>query len=409
MKMPSRSLGIPALLALVTLIFVLTAPAPASADLSVTPLPPGHTWKYTFIDPTGDSTWNTTTGGWTTGPAPFGNDGPGTLFDPGTVWPADIGHVLVNIDATKDLAVDGVFSVDLPPGSYGLTVVGIGGGGAFDAWNAWSTTTPAECVNPACATGWQTQYAFTSPSLGVQVAENNGIYSTATLALGAVSSGTGIALPAAETVRFWIPDCGGCHLDNLGCVSVLITRVPGDDLWVRTAVDLTGIDLSSADWGLGVDNGFKLYANGVLVGSGNAEGYTFRWEYTGGFGTALVPATNVIAVALEDHGGATAFDMVFNAKLIDTDGDGVADCDDNFPSSNIDPNVGIGDCDSGVGNQTMDDGYTFNDLIGAISARNHGDYVKQVTKLADSWKKDGLISGRDKGKITSCAAQSDLP
>ena len=42
---------------------------------------------------------------------------------------------------------------------------------------------------------------------------------------------------------------------------------------------------------------------------GNAEEYTFRWEYSGDFGAALVPGVNVIAVALEDHGGATAFDM----------------------------------------------------------------------------------------------------
>jgi hypothetical protein len=83
----------------------------------------------------------------------------------------------------------------------------------------------------------------------------------------------------------------------------------GDDLWVRTSIDLTGITLSTVVWGLGVDNGFKLYAKGVLVGEGNAEGFTFCWEYSGGFGGALVPGINVIDVALEDHGGATAFDM----------------------------------------------------------------------------------------------------
>jgi hypothetical protein len=74
-------------------------------------------------------------------------------------------------------------------------------------------------------------------------------------------------------------------------------------------VDLTGYDLSSVLWDLGVDNGFKLYANGALVASDNAEGFTFRWEYSGGFAGTLVPGANVIAVALEDHGGFTAFDM----------------------------------------------------------------------------------------------------
>jgi hypothetical protein len=43
----------------------------ASADVV---LPPGSMWEYTFTDPTSDANWNTTTGGWTTGPAPFGNE-----------------------------------------------------------------------------------------------------------------------------------------------------------------------------------------------------------------------------------------------------------------------------------------------------------------------------------------------
>jgi hypothetical protein len=82
-----------------------------------------------------------------------------------------------------------------------------------------------------------------------------------------------------------------------------------DDLWVRTTVDLTGFDLSTVHWDLGVDNGFKLYANGILVASATAHGYTFRWEYSGGFGGALVSGVNYIALALDDYGTSTAFDM----------------------------------------------------------------------------------------------------
>ena len=84
---------------------------------------------------------------------------------------------------------------------------------------------------------------------------------------------------------------------------------------MRTAIDLTDIDISTVLWGLGVDNGFTLYTNGTLVDSDNQGGGTFRWEYNGGFGGALEPGTNVIAVALEDHGGATGFDMQVTAAL----------------------------------------------------------------------------------------------
>jgi hypothetical protein len=93
----------------------------------------------------------------------------------------------------------------------------------------------------------------------------------------------------------------------------------------------------------------------------------------------------------------------------DDDGDGVPNGSDDFINSNDDPTVLIGTCDSSVDNQFVSNGANFSDLIGAITARNHGDYVKQVTKMANGWKKDGLISGKDQGKITSCAAKSDLP
>jgi hypothetical protein len=88
------------------------------------------------------------------------------------------------------------------------------------------------------------------------------------------------------------------------------TAPDGDDLWVKRTFDTTGFDLSTFAWGLGVDNGFKLYINGSLIASGYAEGYTFRWEYGGTIASnLLVSGTNYVAVALEDRGGATAFDM----------------------------------------------------------------------------------------------------
>ena len=89
----------------------------------------------------------------------------------------------------------------------------------------------------------------------------------------------------------------------------------GDDLWVRKTVDFTGFDLSSISWNLGVDNGFKLYLNGALISSANEEGYTFKWEYSGAF-PAVLSGTNIVAVALEDHGGLTAFDMQVTGNAV---------------------------------------------------------------------------------------------
>lgn len=177
-----------------TRAFLLTAgvamiAGPASA---VPILPTGSTWEYTFTDPTGDVTWNTT-GVWAgsaMGPAPFGNCGDGNAA------------VVCGFDGLLDFAQ--------------------------------RTMWPAGGGEPA---------PFT------------------------------------------------------------------DDLWVRTTFDTTGYTLSSILWNLGVDNGYALYLNGVLISSANAEGFTHRWEYSGAFGGSLVAGVNTIALALEDHGGLTAFDM----------------------------------------------------------------------------------------------------
>ena len=171
------------------LLLVVFLASPMALQASVI-LSPNSTWEYTFTDPTGDATWNTTTGGWTTGPAPFGNN----------------------------------------TGGYGS-------------------------VDPT------------------------GLFDYATL---------------------WAAD-----------------GRDGYDLWVRTSIDLTSYDLTSIAWDLGVDNGFYLFANGGSVASANAEGYTWQWEYSGDFsGVSLNQGLNVIAVALEDHGGLTAFDMQITGNSI---------------------------------------------------------------------------------------------
>jgi hypothetical protein len=88
----------------------------------------------------------------------------------------------------------------------------------------------------------------------------------------------------------------------------------GDDLFVRKIVDFTGFILASLKFDLGIDNGFKLYVNGVLVASDNKELFTTRWEYTGALPGA-VSGLNVIALELEDHDASgpvtnlNAFDM----------------------------------------------------------------------------------------------------
>jgi uncharacterized repeat protein (TIGR01451 family) len=95
----------------------------------------------------------------------------------------------------------------------------------------------------------------------------------------------------------------------------------------------------------------------------------------------------------------------------DTDGDGISDDEDQCIEPNADMTIVIAGCDSGVSNILFDTGCTMNDLIAqcADDAKNHGKFVSCVTKLTNYWKKHKLISGKEKGSVQSCAAQSDIP
>jgi len=92
----------------------------------------------------------------------------------------------------------------------------------------------------------------------------------------------------------------------------------------------------------------------------------------------------------------------------DSDGDGISDGDDQCPSSDLSSVVVIDGCDSGVANHLLPNGCTILDEIDSCgaSANNHGGFVSCVSHLTDALKKDGVISGKEKGAIQSCAGQS---
>lgn len=94
----------------------------------------------------------------------------------------------------------------------------------------------------------------------------------------------------------------------------------------------------------------------------------------------------------------------------DDDNDGIANDLDACPRSRLSGNVLIGDCDTGVPNALSAEGCTLSDQFAACEegARNHGQYVSCVAHLTNALKKAGVITGKQKGEIQSCAAQSDI-
>ncbi|MEE8381927.1 MAG: DUF1566 domain-containing protein [Thermodesulfobacteriota bacterium] len=96
---------------------------------------------------------------------------------------------------------------------------------------------------------------------------------------------------------------------------------------------------------------------------------------------------------------------------IDVDADEACDDEDICLESNLKKTTIIDDCDSKVENLLFDDGCTMSDMITECveSAKNHGKFVSCVAHLTNEWKKEKLISRKEKGAIQSCAAQSDIP
>ena len=126
-----------------------------------------------------------------------------------------------------------------------------------------------------------------------------------------------------------------------------------------------------------------------------------------------------LCVAVDTAGNIEVQDAVSEAVTfinIDQDGDGILDDDDMCPNSDLSPIVVIGGCDTGVNNLFVNNlldvnGCTIADQIDecAEGASNHGDFVSCVANLTNNLKKAGIITGQEKGKIQSCAAQADIP
>ena len=70
----------------------------------------------------------------------------------------------------------------------------------------------------------------------------------------------------------------------------------------------------------------------------------------------------------------------------------------------------IDGCDTGVEDKIYKD-QAISEWVAecAEGARNHGRFVGCVAELTNKLKKDGVITGKEKGEIQSCAAQADIP
>lgn len=99
----------------------------------------------------------------------------------------------------------------------------------------------------------------------------------------------------------------------------------------------------------------------------------------------------------------------------DCDGDGVLNGVDQCPSTVVGGDLVIGACTlTGFGTTILPTGCSLAESIAdtvndCAAAKNHGQFVSCVTRNANTLKKAKIITGKQKGKITSCAAQAAIP
>jgi hypothetical protein len=191
---------------------------------------------------------------------------------------------------------------------------------------------------------------------------------------------------------------------------------PGTVTWVELEVTNLGL---SADFRVTAadDLGFVSSVSPSVVTLGMMESATVE---IGLFVPAeqepRIDTLTVVAQSLADASvsNSAIMGLAIDAET-DQDGDGFPDDEDACPTSDLATMVVIDDCDSGVENFLFGTeptiGCTFSDLIAevATTATNHGDFVSGVADLTNQWKANGLLSGKEKGAVQSCAAQADIP
>ncbi|MCB1128474.1 MAG: hypothetical protein KDM81_18405, partial [Verrucomicrobiae bacterium] len=74
-------------------------------------------------------------------------------------------------------------------------------------------------------------------------------------------------------------------------------------------------------------------------------------------------------------------------------------------------NLTIDGCDTGVENLLFTGGIQLSDLVNACAAQAtaHGGFVSCVASLTNGLKQAGILTGRQKSAIQSCAAGANLP
>jgi hypothetical protein len=143
---------------------------------------------------------------------------------------------IINLDAVNETLSSQTLM--LGAGTYDVTVVGLGYGGDYDAWNAWGKESGCDDAGKNCSKGWINNYKITALSLGTSLFTDGIRYETPLLALE-FAIDTSFTLSATEYVEFYIDDSN--YTDNIGGISLDISLVPEPSVIALFGLGLIGV------------------------------------------------------------------------------------------------------------------------------------------------------------------------
>lgn len=193
-------------------------------------------------------------------------------------------------------------------------------------------------------------------------------------------------------------------IDGTGATSQCVVSAPGDTVDLGQWHLLTGTyDSSTGE--------LKVYVNGDLKGTllvlpvgqkihksvaplviGREDPDSDIHTFNG-----LIDEPAIFHRALSQAEIAAVYAAGSAGMAQDSDGDGLGDCVDECPGSDLGDTIVLDGEDTGVSNDLLDTGCTIADLIGEFLAQNPS--MSQIVDLLISLKANDVITGREMGAI----------
>jgi hypothetical protein len=160
-----------------------------------------------------------------------------------------------------------------------------------------------------------------------------------------------------------------------------------------------------------------LKSDGSIVAWGrNVEGQTHVPAPNSSFVAIAAGGDHSLALRA-DRDSDTVADVLDNCPneanplQEDVDGDEIGDACDACPASQSGDTIVIDKCDTGIANDGVGDGCTRADRVAACAAGadDHGQFVQCVARLGSDWRRSGVVSDADRGRLMRCAARAALP